>query len=251
MESRVECLSPLFLKQRLNCHWFEGTYGLHSNKKPLNLWFKKLRAQFSFCHALEGALFQGSPTSSHSSNLFLHSYLTCTGWISHWILQHLQTISLYSAIMISLFLLLTRISSPTEFPTRSSFAWACSSESFWPTLCPSCHSGKVKRHSSPITCFVWWFQAWACFMLLLMTSPFTGTFQFQRPQCSDVSSLQEIWPFITPSSYYLHTVSLWYFRRFHQLLVISKTTDTFQWHISVLDIPQWVHTIISSINCFF
>lgn len=169
MESRVECLSPLFLKQRLNCHWFEGTYGLHSNKKPLNLWFKKLRTQFSFCHALEGALFQGSPTSSHSSNLFLHSYLTCTGWISHWILQHLQTISLYSVIMISLFLLLTRISSPTEFPTRSSFAWACSSESFWPTLCPSCHSGKVKRHSSPITCFVWWFQARTCFMLLLMS----------------------------------------------------------------------------------
>lgn len=69
--------------------------------------------------------------------------------------------------MTPLFLPLTIISSPTKFPTRISFDWTSSSESFWPTLCPSCYSGQ--RHSSPLMCFVWCFQAQTCFMLLPMS----------------------------------------------------------------------------------
>lgn len=71
--------------------------------------------------------------------------------------------------MTPLFLLLIIISSPNEFPTRSSFAWASCSGSFWPTLCLSCYSGQIKRHSSSIMCFVWCFQARTCFTLLPMS----------------------------------------------------------------------------------
>lgn len=121
MESRVQCLSPLFLKKYLNCHWFE------------RLWFNKLRPHLSFCHALWGALFVWGPSFSPLLQP-LPAQLPHLHWprvlLPHWILQDLQTISLYSAIMIPLFLLLTRTSSPTEFHKN----FICLGKQFWKLL---------------------------------------------------------------------------------------------------------------------
>lgn len=213
MESRVQCLSPLFLKKCLNCHWFEGIYALHSYKQPLSLWFKKLRAQLSFCHALGGALFAREP---HFFPFLkpLPAQLPHLHWLNS-TLNSVASTDYFLVLCYNDFIIFT---SDQNFISNwiSHKKFICLGKQFWKLLAyltPFMLLRKNKKDTALLLCVpfddfrhepVLYCWSWVC--------PFTGTFPFQRPQCSDVSSLQEIRLFSTPSSsgwYHLHTVSLW------------------------------------------
>lgn len=87
------------------------------------------------------------PPSSHSSNLLVSPHTVTSQFrvlLPHWLLQDLQTISLYSTLIVLLFFFLTRISSSSGFPITASYAQASSAEIFWSTLCPSRFQDKWK-----------------------------------------------------------------------------------------------------------
>lgn len=123
VKSRVQCLSPLFLKKgfKMGLIWRNiGQLVSIAIKSLWALWFWKLRPQLNFCHGLGGDLFGrelrdlAAPFSPllQLACLSPHSYVTCTfpGSFSHTDFCRIYiTVELQGNSLISLFFFLTRI----------------------------------------------------------------------------------------------------------------------------------------------